>query len=147
MKAIKVKVKTPNHVDHVLRCEEHCSLRVLVTRPENQSPNLQEEPAALRSAHEETRVIAGLIMAASLPQYICSQRPEYPAISGRKKHPRSRSTSLFNWSCSVWLFIFTNLKGIIKETYFEDVKAVKRDVTIELKNIPEESFQQYTEAW
>ena len=44
-------------------------------------------------------------------------------------------------------FLFPKLKGIIKGTRFEGVEAIKRAVTTELKGIPEESFQQCTEAW
>ena len=36
------------------------------------------------------------------------------------------------------------LKGIIKRTCFEGVEAIKRTI---MRGIPEESFQQYIEAW
>ena len=44
-------------------------------------------------------------------------------------------------------FLFPKLKGIIKGTRFEGVEAIKRAVTTELRGIPEQSFQQCTEAW
>ena len=44
-------------------------------------------------------------------------------------------------------FLFPKLKGIIKGTYFEDVEAIKRAVTMELTGIPEASFQQCIEVW
>ena len=44
-------------------------------------------------------------------------------------------------------FLFPKLKGVIKGTRFEDVEAIKRAVTTELRGIPEESFQQCIEAW
>ena len=44
-------------------------------------------------------------------------------------------------------FLFPKLKGIIKGTHFEGVEAIKRAVTMELRGIPEESFQQRMEAW
>ena len=38
------------------------------------------------------------------------------------------------------IVLYPKLKGIIKETYFEGMKAIKRAVMIELRGIPEESF-------
>ena len=60
---------------------------------------------------------------------------------------RTRTTSLFIWSRSVWHFLFHKIKGIIKETCFEGVETLKRAVTMGLRGIPEESFQQCIEAW
>ena len=37
--------------------------------------------------------------------------------------------------------------GIIKGTSFECVEAIKRAVMMELRGIPEESFQQCREGW
>ena len=37
--------------------------------------------------------------------------------------------------------LFLKLKGFIKRNHFEGMEAVKRDVTTELRGIPEESFQ------
>ena len=36
------------------------------------------------------------------------------------------NNSPFIWSCSLWLILFFKLKGIIKETHFEGVEAIKR---------------------
>ena len=44
-------------------------------------------------------------------------------------------------------FLFTKTKGIIKGTHFEDVEAIKRAIMVELRGIPEKSFQQCIEAW
>ena len=46
----------------------------------------------------------------------------------------------------VILFLFPKLKGIIKGTHFDGVEAIKRTITMELRGIPEESFQQCIEA-
>lgn len=43
--------------------------------------------------------------------------------------------------------LFPKLKGIINGTHFEGVKAIKRAVTMKLRGIQEESFQQCIEAW
>ena len=40
-------------------------------------------------------------------------------------------------------FLFPKLKGIVKETCFEGVKAL----IMEVRSAPEESFQQSTEVW
>ena len=65
-----VKIKSQSHVDHVLRYERHGPQWVLATGPDDQSASLQRDPAAFASlrAREETRVVAGLILAASPPQ-------------------------------------------------------------------------------
>ena len=41
----------------------------------------------------------------------CSQRPEHPVVPGREEHRRTGTTSLFTWSCSVWLFSFPQAQG------------------------------------
>ena len=43
-------------------------------------------------------------------------------------------------------FLFPKLK-ISKGDHFPDVEAIKNAVTMELKHIQEESFQEYMEAW
>ena len=92
-----VKIKSQSHVDHVLRCQRHRPQRVLATGPDDQSASLQRDPAAFASlsAREETRVVAGQIMAASPRQCTCSQRPVHPAVPGREEHRRTGTTSLF----------------------------------------------------
>ena len=52
------------------------------------------------------------------------------------------TTIIFTWCFSVWLFLFFNLKGIIKGVRFEVVEAV----TTELRGIQEESFQRGIDA-
>ena len=82
---------------------------VLATGPDDQSASLQRDPAAFASisAREETRVVAGQIVAASnyisLRQCTCSQRPEHPAFHLAEKN--------ITWSCSVWLFSFPQAQG------------------------------------
>ena len=44
-------------------------------------------------------------------------------------------------------FLFPRLKDVIKETCFQDSKAIKTAVPRELRAIPEESFQECVEAW
>ena len=44
-------------------------------------------------------------------------------------------------------FLFPNLKGVIKGTRFEYMEVVKMNVTTELRDIPEESFQHCIEMW
>jgi len=44
-------------------------------------------------------------------------------------------------------FLFPKLKEVIKGTRFQDSEAIKTAVTKELRAIPEESFQECTEAW
>ena len=137
-----VKVKSQSHVDHILRCEKHRPLWVFATRPDNQSASLQKNPAAFASlsAREETRVVAGQIVAASTRQYTCSQCLEHLAVLGREEHRRVGTTSLFTWPCSMWPFSFPMFKEVIRGTRFKDAEAIKRAVTTELKGISEESF-------
>ena len=44
-------------------------------------------------------------------------------------------------------FLLPKLKEVIKGVRFLDMEAIKKAVTTELKRIPEESFQEYMEAW
>ena len=44
-------------------------------------------------------------------------------------------------------FLFPKFKGVMKETRFPDVQAIKRAVTKELRAIPKKSFQECMEAW
>ena len=44
-------------------------------------------------------------------------------------------------------FLFSKLKKVIKGTPFQDSEAIKTAVTRELQAIPEESFQEFVEAW
>ena len=46
-----------------------------------------------------------------------------------------------------FFFSPTKLKGIIKRTHFKDVEAIKGAITMELRGIPKESFQQCIEEW
>jgi len=43
--------------------------------------------------------------------------------------------------------LFPKLKEVIKGTHFGNVEATKRAVTMKLKVIPEESFQEPINAW
>ena len=43
--------------------------------------------------------------------------------------------------------LFPKLKEVIKGIRFPDVEAIKKAVTMELKRIPKESFQECMEAW
>ena len=51
-------------------------------------------------------VVAGQIIAALQQQCPCLQHPEYQAVSGQEDYCHIRTTSLFTWSCFVWLFSF-----------------------------------------
>ena len=108
-----VKIKSQSHVNHVLRCQKHRPQWVLATGPDDQSASLQRDPAAFASpsAREETRVVAGQIVAASPRHCTCSQRPQHPAVPGREEHRRTGTTSLFTRSCSVWFFSFPQAQG------------------------------------
>jgi hypothetical protein len=44
-------------------------------------------------------------------------------------------------------FLFPKLKGIIKGTRFDDIDAIKRITTMELRSIPEIAFQGAIESW
>ena len=44
-------------------------------------------------------------------------------------------------------FLFPKLSEVIKQTSFQDSKAIKTAVTRELRAIPEESFQECVEGW
>jgi len=44
-------------------------------------------------------------------------------------------------------FLLRKLEGVMKGTYFPDVEAIKMAVTIELRAIPDRSFQECMEAW
>ena len=45
------------------------------------------------------------------------------------------------------LFFSLSSRDPILGTHFEGVEVIKRAVTMELRSIPEESFQQCIEAW
>ena len=47
----------------------------------------------------------------------------------------------------VRLFLFPKLKWIIKGTRFENVDAIKKAATTELKSIPEKALQEFIQAW
>ena len=57
-----------------------------------------------------------------------SQCPEHLAVPGNEEYHCSGTTSLFPWSCSTWLFLFSKLKGIIKRTHFEGMEFFKRAI-------------------
>jgi len=44
-------------------------------------------------------------------------------------------------------FLFPKLKKVIKGTHFGDVEASKRAMTMKMKTIPGESFQESVNAW
>ena len=71
--------------DHVLQQERHRPQLVLITGPDEQSASLQGDFVVYVSlrAPEESRVVAGQIVAALPRQYTCSQRPEHPAVPSR----------------------------------------------------------------
>ena len=52
----------------------------------------------------------------------------------------------FTWFCSTGLFS-SQAQWIIKWTYFVGMEATKKTLTMELRGIPEESFQQHIETW
>ena len=45
------------------------------------------------------------------------------------------------------LFLFSKLKEVIKETHFQDSASIKTAEARELRAVPDESFQECTEAW
>ena len=82
---------------------------------------------------EETRVVAGQILAASPRQCTCSQGPEHPAVPSREEHHRTGTTSYSPDLAPCDFFLFPKLKGMIKGTRFEGVEAIKRAVTTQLR--------------
>ena len=65
------KSKSQSHVDHVLRREEYCQNGFLAKGPDEQSASLHDLLIyASFSVWKETRVVAGLIVAASTRQCI-----------------------------------------------------------------------------
>ena len=84
-----VRIKNQSHISHILRCEGHRPNRVLATGPGDYSARLQGDPAMYASliVHEETRVVAGQIVATWPGPGKCSERLEHPAV-----HRRSGTT-------------------------------------------------------
>ena len=93
----------------------------------------------LRSVREDTSAVVGQIVAPSIRQCTCWQCPEHLAVAGWENHLCTGTTSQFIISCSVWLFLFPKLKVIIKGVRFEGMEVI--NITTELTDIPEESFQ------
>ena len=44
-------------------------------------------------------------------------------------------------------FLFPKIKSVLKGTHFSDIDSIKKAVTTELKNIPENAFQECFESW
>ena len=44
---------------------------------------------------------------------------KHPAVPGRKEHPRTGTTSLFTWSCSVWLFCLQAGRDYQREPFWK----------------------------
>ena len=61
--------------------------------PDDQSASLQGDAAAIAPliTHEETRVVAGQIVAVSPRQWTCSKHLEHPVVLGREEHRRTRT--------------------------------------------------------
>ena len=94
----RAKVKSQNHVDHLFRYEGYRPQGVLAKELDDQSASLKKYPAmyASLSAHVETRVVAGKIVAALPGQCTYSQRPKYPAFPGPMEYHRIGTTSLYS---------------------------------------------------
>ena len=69
---------------------------------------------------------------------------EFSVVLGWAEDCRTETTLIL---FRVAFSLLPNVKGIIKETCFEGMDAIKRAVTTELRGIPEESFRQCVEAW
>ena len=87
-KSQTVKVKSQNHVDHVLRCERASSTASSCHRVDDYSASLQGDPATYASISlwEGSNDMVGQILAASPRQYTSSERPEHKAISAERKY-------------------------------------------------------------
>ena len=114
---------------HVLWCEGYCSQQVLATGPDDQSASLQDPVVNfLLSAQEKMRVVTRQIMAISPQHCTCTQCSEHSAVPGREEHCRTRTTSLFTWSCSMgFFFLFSKLKRIIEGTCDGEHKEGHKD--------------------
>ena len=73
--------------------------------------------------------------------------PEYPRVFGREEDRGGGAIHLLTLPGSVRLFLFPKLKWVIKGTRFENVDAIKKAATTELKSIPEKALQEFIQAW
>ena len=71
--------------------------------------------------------------------------PEYPRVFGREEDRGGGATPFSPQPGSVRLFLFPKLKWVIKGTRFENVDAIKKAATTELKSIPQKALQSSSE--
>ena len=99
------------------------------------------------SEGEKTRTVGNKIMAASY-----DNAPAHNALRIREFLAKNNIAILEQLPYSPDLapcdfFLFPKLKIVIKGTRFQDSKGIKTAVTRELQAIPQESFQEWVEAW
>ena len=73
--------------------------------------------------------------------------PEYPRVFGQEEDRGAGATPFSPNLAQYDVFLFPKLKWVIKGTRFEDVAAIKKAATTELKSIPEKPFQACIRAW
>jgi len=69
------------------------------------------------------------------------------AVFDQKQYPLLEQPPYSRNLAPCALFLFPKLQEVIKEAHFGDVEAIKRAVTVKLKEIPEESFQESINEW
>ena len=83
----------------------------------------------------------------SITIMLCSYSPEHLSVSCRKKHCNCGTPPSLSDLAPYDFILFSKIKSVLKEINFFDIDPIKMAVTMELKKIPENAFQECFESW